>query len=102
MVILTGDLGFEDAWRSGRGLVGGLRGLGLDALSLQHPQNLDHKPKWPIFCRKKLLHDQFLSGKAKIFVTWPILDKNAKISSHDENLAKKRNSKNHVDAGPKL
>ena len=36
-----------------------------------------------------MLHDQFFSGEAKIFVTLPILDKSTKISSHDENFAKK-------------
>ena len=30
-----------------------------------------------------------IMGKAKIFVTWPILDNNAKILSDDENFAEK-------------
>ena len=36
-----------------------------------------------------LSRDQFFSGKAKIFVTSLIFGKNAKILSHDQNLAEK-------------
>ena len=36
-----------------------------------------------------LSHEQFFSRKAKIFVTSPIFGKNAKISSHDQNLSEK-------------
>ena len=60
-------------------------------LPLRHPQNLDHWSKWSIFCRKrKKMHTtNFSREKAKIFVTWPILDKNAKVLSNDKNFAEK-------------